>query len=253
MKHKPIKFLGVLGVITTATLIGAGEASAIVALDTFDNPSPNLSVTTGTDNNSAPESGSTMLGDERDTIATVTTNPLGGSLSVTTSGNGFSVIDLDTGVQGTVTYQYDGADGSPSLSTDGLTSIDITEGGDNDGLLFNIFSTDLNVAFDMTIYSNAGSNSSNLVETFDSSGEVFFNFAEFSGNADFTNVSAVQLGISSTNNQAFDTAFTSIAFTPDPNSTPIPFEAETSIALALLGSWGAWKRWKSRRTAANVN
>jgi len=49
-----------------------------------------------------------------------------------------------------------------------------------------------------------------------------------------------------------------IGFAPDINSeipdpSPVPFEAETSIALALLGSWGAWKRWKSRRTAANVN
>ena len=40
----------------------------------------------------------------------------------------------------------------------------------------------------------------------------------------------------------------------DPGDTipqPIPFEAETSIALALLGSWGAWKYWRKRRTQAN--
>ncbi|AFZ43072.1 hypothetical protein PCC7418_0857 [Halothece sp. PCC 7418] len=40
----------------------------------------------------------------------------------------------------------------------------------------------------------------------------------------------------------------------DPNDPQaVPFEAETSIALALLGGWGAWKRWKSRRANANVN
>ena len=68
MKHKPIEFLGVLGVITTATLMGAGEASAIVALDTFDVDQTFSSIDSSGDSGTVDDSSfpGSILGSERE-------------------------------------------------------------------------------------------------------------------------------------------------------------------------------------------
>jgi len=257
MKHKPIKFLGVLGVITTASFMGAGEASAIVALDTFD-IDQELTDSDGGGSASGPpvnESDealvNSILGGEREaTLTAVSADADLRTGDFTPPGDVF-ILDNASFGEGTATLLYDG------VGSTGLGGFDVTEGGDNSGLLFAINSISEEGELSVTI-EDTSNNTSTGTKTFTASdAEVFFDFtSDFTGTpgANFASVFSVKLDVAG-DGSSKDVVFDAIGFA-DPGETippaaPVPFEAETSIALALLGSWGAWKYWKKRRTQAN--
>jgi len=249
MKHKPIKFLGILGVTTAVTLVGVEEAQAIIAVDTFD---VTHEVQDNTANNGPATdtaSGSSILGNNRQ-ISLDATNVVGSTGPATIALDSSLIQDQGFGDRGILTLTYS------------FSALDVTQGG-NKGFLFELNSASADgINFDVTLTEDDGDTSTASFTDTDFSDDVFLEFADGSTSADesfennlsafdFANVIGLELTISTTNNGG-DFQADAIGFTPS-KTTPVPFEAETSIALALLGGWGAWKRWKSRRTAANVN
>jgi hypothetical protein len=255
MKHKPIKLLGVLGVITTATLIGAGEANAVTfQLDTFadettgGNPATGLSVTgIGTDSGSASSVNS--FGFNRDETLEVTgTN----TNTATTSNIANNELDVQVASNNFATT---------TLSYSNFTDFDFTQGGSNDVLRFTADDSSTFNPFgeaEFTVTFDDGSTSDTVTKPFENPDfnsepeeNLDFFFSEFSG-VDFTSIESVEYQIDSVQGGQNYRLSEPVLVT---NSTPIPFEAETSIALALLGSWGAWKYWRKRRTqqANDVN
>ncbi|MDR9405373.1 MAG: hypothetical protein RI580_18290 [Halothece sp. Uz-M2-17] len=252
MKHKPMKLLGLLGVTTAATFVGVGEAYAVpVALDTFEVSSPQVTPSSPT----TDVTGSTneIIGGSREVElnsgAQTSSSVSSGELEVNSDNDSTGGTDI-----GSVTLYYDGtADGSFVNNTNGLGSLDLTDSGNNTGIKFEV--TELFFAeVDMTLYESDGT-PFNATKSINGS-DIFFEFAsDFSG-FDATDLGAAELTLSGSN-ASQSPSIGAIGATPsigDPvDPAPVPFEAETSIALALLGGWGAWKRWKTRHAQSNVN
>jgi hypothetical protein len=260
--NNAMKLLGVVGVTTATAFMGMGEARAIVIVDTFDNGQTTLFG----NNNQFTDNPNEILQEQRD-IQT-TSSGSGQVQTGATQGNDeiLQVFSFDIGNADTVTLNYDGIDGSTGLDTSGLgttgNGIDFDESGTNQGLKFRLFNPTDQSDLDVTLYSKGGSesvnasinllpsnidsgNSENLFIGFNSGGDTQFST---NNNFDFADISAVQIELTTLNNPVGIEAFGAV---PD-RDTPIdvaavPFEAETSAALVLLGGWGAWKYWKRRK------
>ncbi len=214
-----------------------------------------------------------ILERERDVILEVTTS------SITTTGFALFAagpMNLDRGslsssfgVEATVTLQYDGEDGdATNLDTAGLGSVDARgESGSNTGLLLDLGDFDFTDAGSITaqIYSDSGNNFAEATAPFTENDEaVFFSFAgdvpdvtnivdvPFAGVLDPATVSAIELIIEGQGLNGSIT-FDNIAFANINDEVPeIPFEAETAMGLAFIGSWFGWKRWRNRQAAGNL-
>ena len=70
-------------------------------------------------------------------------------------------------------------------------------------------------------------------------------YFEENTNFDFTQVTGIryQGRLSASGNETITASMDSMGF------EAVPFEAESSIGIALLGAWGAWKRWQSKAKA----
>jgi hypothetical protein len=273
--NNAMKLLGVVGVTTATAFMGMGEARAIKIVDTFDTDHF-LSEDGGTQNVDA--STSEIVGGERNVEYFETPNSFGegftqaGFSSPATNGEEILRLNVGSSLQaqsGSVNLTYDGNDSSTAFNNSGLGAdgfgIDFTESDTNQGLKFRIFSPE-SADLTVTLWSNGGTDTANI--TFDlnntpSDDFLFFGFDNTAPandgvfntdpNFDFADISAVEINLSfpgqvSANREVGIEAF---GATPD-RDTPIdvaavPFEAETSAALVLLGGWGAWKYWKRRK------
>ncbi len=256
MKYKGMKVLGLLGATTVATLVGAEQASAIVSVDDFSDTDQGVIDNNpfGSDNeaDSAAFSNSDILGnDQRDLLVKGDSSSDTIQAQVDSSNKNLS-ISTNSGDSGTFTLTYDGDGDATSLTKDGFDDFDITQNGANDALFFDVIDTDTNTNLTINLYSNDGTENASLTDSFGgSTGEQQFELSSFTdntGNFDPESVSAIQYEIDVADSG--DLGFQQTGFN---STTAVPFEAETSIALALLGSWGAWKYRKNRRTQSNVS
>lgn len=148
--------------------------------------------------------GSQILGGERDVILTALSGSAGRVFSSSVSGGEFSLA-APNGASGTVELQYDGVDGSTTLSPNpGLGGIDLTFDG---ALGFQMVAvTDVTTQFTVTVYDTSNSKASLTSQVPGTEGTTFFEynlpFANFTG-VDFTKVSAIQIIINAFDNVDF--------------------------------------------------
>jgi len=237
-----------LGAMALAGSIGAVEArAASLSVDTFDVPAvPDFQFVESTGSGSDFEeagafAGSDVLGGFRDlNISILNSAPPFASASGTVF-DGRLDWSNDNNVVSELTVAWDGNDGSAAVNATGLGGIDLTQGGLLDRFGLQLLAADspgLTVAF--TVYT-AENLFSTLTRTFDSAinapQQEFFEFANFTGNADFTNVGAVTLSL--TGPAAMDASIALLDVTEPPSSVPEP---SAIFGLAVLGGAIALRR-----------
>jgi len=183
---------------------------------------------------------SSILGGERDLILTATTGPAGRVL--TTSVSGAWNLGTPNGVTGVASIQYDGIDGSANLNTKGLGGVDLTKSG-ADSFQVTI-QTDLTSTYVISVTDMKGATSS---LTFDIQGDpgisdiYYGTFKLFTGNADFTNVGAIELQIQGVPNLETSVQLLALASTSSGSGGPVPKAATASPTPAAVGN--TWYRF----------
>lgn len=203
--HKSRSFLrGVLSV--GLCFICASATAAPLIIDDFSTNQSAMSITfppAGT-SMSSRASGQGLLGAERDLQISLNGGVIAGNrMSATVSSGSLSYAQEAT-IAGSMTCQWDGADGSSSLNPTGLGGIDLTGGGSLDSLQFNLAFDDLPLGMRWTVYSDAGNASSatlalpGLIFSSTSFSIPFSAFTPTLGaGADFASVGAITLDASS--------------------------------------------------------
>jgi len=145
-------------------------------------------------------SASSILGGERDILLQFNTGSDNRVAVTGVSGNSWSV-SFPIGGTGVAMLQYDGVDGSTTLNPVGLGGIDLTQNG---GTSFHLLVyTDNQLTVVIRVYSSASAFSSVEVVLIGNVGqqqELFLSFTSFSGNADFSNVGAIELELDTIGN-----------------------------------------------------
>ena len=260
---------------TVATLLGAGQANAIVILDTFD-----LDHNLTSDNTSQFVDGpiTEIAGGERDVSYTET--PDSTSIGATQGGRTISaseeILTLNVGdflddQTGTVNLTYDGNDDSTAFnSVSGLGSLDFTESGNNLGLKFRVFSPTPEAELSVELFSGTSSidisnfslnpanidngNSENLFFSFTSNTVDADDTFDPSGTFDFANITGAEVELSfpsptfqSVGLEAFGATPTRNTPLDEPTPTAVPFEAESGMAFVAISGLIAYRKFRNRR------
>jgi len=165
----------------------------------------------------ASTTGTTIVGGERDLILTDTSGPDNSILTAGVSGGQWSVAAPHSSA-GFSIMQYDGVDGSPTLVRTGLNGIDFTANGAD---AFHLtLQADQDTKYTITVYSSGGSSSSVVnIPGDDTTHEYFVEFKDFSGQASFSAVGAVEVRVE----MFVDVdAFLELFATAGPPATPTP-------------------------------
>merc|ERR1712063_237211 len=181
-----------------------------------------------------------VVGGERDMQLTIVT---GGNLQITTSsisGNTWNVANAKANV-GSAFLQYDGVDGSATLNTDGLGGVDITA---NNGLRFRLLlESDLATLYTITVADVEGRTSESVIDVAgdDTTQEYVIDFDDFQGNADFTNVGAVEIEVELfTQTDAILSLFAVVGpNVPSPSNSPAPSSSlsNTPTPSPIVATW----------------
>jgi hypothetical protein len=177
----------------------------------------------------------------------------------TLGGEDYLSISYDSGTTGPSYLVWDGnasdagwaagflADTSllPSVDMSGLTDgaggIDLTGGGANDGILFDVLSIDTSVTATFEIWEFGGGASGSASHTFAAGESHLFKYDDFSNALDYTDVGAVRLTLVAP--QAWDADIRLIV------STQVPAPAPSALLGAgLIGmSFSLRRRRRSKR------
>ena len=163
-----------------------------------------------------------ILGGERDLSLTAES---GSSNLVLTTGvsSGLWSVSTPNSARGFALMQYDGIDGSIALNTNGLGGVNLMADSADGFVLF--IQSDIDTVYQVTVYSgNASSELQITIPGDDETNEYTLAFADFNGNADFSNVGAIEILI-----EAFDNVDTFVQIfgttgevVVDPSPSPSP-------------------------------
>jgi len=162
-----------------------------------------------------------IMGGERDLSLTAESGNNNLVLTAAVTSGQWSVSTPNS-ARGFALMQYDGVDGSTGLAQNGLGAQNlVSDGGDSFRLLIQ---SDIETLYTFFVYSNGGSSSefSLTIPGDDTTNEYFLAFDDFQGNADFTNVGAIEILI-----EAFDNVDTFVELfhtsgLPVPTPSPVP-------------------------------
>lgn len=235
-------------IILTMFFIGSIQAAPIV-IDSFDDQFliedttiDGSAVTTDIFNGS-------MIGSHvRASVELLSSNQGVGSANLQVTPAGTAVFSTDSGTTGEASLFYGGS----TFSTDGLGSIDFTEGGSN-AFTLGLSESDQGFPFSATVWWNGGVNSVTTDFTslgFDfPGGERVIGFDEFVG-VDFTDVSAFQLNINVDNSLADSQVAVDLALLQiETNEVPAPGSNYLfGLGLLCLAGATANKKLNKKRT-----
>lgn len=173
----------------------ATTAAHAVLIDAFNDAQTITQSGVGTSSNSA--AGAMILGGSRDIIVEVMSGTGDFTIDIDNTSPGNMSYSSDIGVDGKVTIQWDGADGSSALDTAGLGSVDLTAGGEN-AIGIRVVASDFAADLMFEVYSNGGADVSTLMTStpaLATNADLIIPFADFIGTADFTDVSAIVMMI----------------------------------------------------------
>lgn len=238
----PVLQRAAIGVIACAGL-ASGTAHALI-IDDFSTDQAEISVMPdGPTSASSTAGGAGIVGASRDTV--LSTDPETGNTSrlrFDVSG-GRARLSADASVPADLLFQWDGNDGNPTLDTFGLGGIDLTDGGASNSIEIGIAEEDATPAlFTIEVYDLSGGVSTASAPGVPGAGtvdpaSVFLLFSAFSGNADFTNVGAIQLFVEDVLVNGIDLH---LDFIRSAEAVPLP-AAIWLFASALFGI-GAFRR-----------
>lgn len=158
-----MKFLKSIVVAAAMMTIGAAHAGVTNTIDLFT-VDQNVALTApGVDaNSSAPLDNTTILGGERDLSLVITsdTNPVPSKGADATIGGGVLSFNNDGLVSSVLTIQWDGADNSSAIDTNGLGGVDFT-GGDLSSAAFEltVLYSDQGFLFTIDLWDMSGNHS----------------------------------------------------------------------------------------------
>jgi hypothetical protein len=203
----------------------SGAKAAQITLDTFDVAGPSIDKSgtsaVGTGTFSGTQVGTGILGGERKIDFTVISRPSSNRSALAEVSGGQFVLDTGPSVLTGTLLTWDG------IGTSGLNT-NLTQDG-LDAFRLAIVSIDQVANLTFTVRDNLG-NTSSLTRSNLVAGPAIFNFANFTGNANFSNAFSVTLNITAP--QAIDLTLDILEVTDEtPNTVPEP--------LTLLGSAAA--------------
>lgn len=196
-------------------------AQAVVVIDDFTTGSYSNTINSGS--GVASQAGS-MVGNERDTLMEVLSNPLNQDLTLTITplGGGLAIISGGTLLSARIGLQYDGLGDEPGGPVfnpgPGLGSLDLSA---FDRFQINFLSNDLNLNLSMFVETDSqGVSKADLLVPGGTSGAVnllFSNFSVHSGSgADFSDIDRITIFFETSSSGDF--AVESIAVVPEPGS-----------------------------------
>ncbi len=249
-----------LGLAMMSTLVGVGNAQAAsFTIDTFDSPGDGSDrvVTQNTGNLvDSKEIGNypSIIGGYRDVslVQESATNNFTDASAIALDGS--IMLSNGVGYDSTLSIVWDGQDSDPdNINYFGLGGIDLTQGGELEGLLVNILSNDLNMDITFNVYTDedeystatlnfaAGGSDINAFFAFDSlfspsgDNQTAFQDAGASG-ADFSNVGAIEMIIGGDAGLDAQIAFVESSIEPP---TGIPESNLSLISLVGVAGLGA--------------
>ncbi len=201
-----------------------------------------------------------VLGGQRDTLLEQTAGNFmqtnfeinfdpGGTSTASPPPTSYYSHSNDSGVNGTMLFQYDGDDeattppdgGAISLNKTGLGGVDVTDGGLSTRFEFAVVSNDsANMMFTLTVYDMDMDEAtvSTTIPTIGSNVQVQFSALETDNAAiDLDNVGAIEIEIATTDT-AWDLTLDGIQTTGEPPE-PVPTMTEWGIITLMLGLAGA--------------
>lgn len=159
------------------------------------------------------------------------------------TGDGYLDFSNASRTTGTGTITWNG----PGLT--GLGGLDITDGGTNDAVFFDVIfaDSDISMAFSLTDTSGRRSVFNALLsEELSDPQSVIFNFSDFIGDADFTQINSISFTLGAARN-AVDASLSMLYFgSTQPAPAPVPLPAAAGLLGAALGGLGLVAR--RRRT-----
>jgi len=227
------------GLLLVAFVYGQTSRQDILTIDPFTPDTDVIVIVTYSDTvypqvGEAFTQSTRILGGERDLNLQVNGANTGRVISTGVS-NGTWDVSSPSSAQSIVTMQYDGADATSTLNTQGLLGVDLTTSNADSFRL--AIGTDISTTYTLKVYGQTGGVSTfdlTITPSTESTKTYFADFSRFTGNADFSNVGAIEIVIVGGDNvdTSIDLFTTSAATVPpeSPSATPAP-----SASPAVVG------------------
>lgn len=228
------------GCIALALAILPGVAAAkTVVLDPFTTPQYSSTPSNQTSESPAPFA----IGDTREFAVTSSTSRQ--SATQLTTSDGFLDFNNAARTTGTGTITWNG------VGDAGLNGFDLTSGGVNDAVFLDVVFADANVNLAFSVTDTAGTTSSfEYLITEVLEGQLAFAFDAFGGDADFTSINSISLGLTALSPAAdvtLDVAYFDAQNPGADTPAPVPLPASALLLGPAILAFAALKR---RRKAA---
>ena len=245
--RKPLYGRAILWIALVALPFGYPANGWSINIDSFDQLVQTLATNAAMLSDSNELLNGASVGGERDVKLMQTTPDGTTGVSVNGIDPGFFDYQTSFSAQGMTEITWDGPDGSPALDTDGLMNLNLLA----DGATAFVLDYGSDHAADFTFTVHSGGNSSTKMVTLGPSGltQTLIPFNMFAGTADFMDVGAIQLHISSETNDATDVVIDFIGTNGVPNGHSSVPEPGTFALAALAGLLAACAGRRRERKA----
>ncbi len=222
-----------------------GAQAAPITIDSFDTASHNADAPIGPIPSSSEVAGGGILGGYRDIeVDAQTASPSFFETSAEANGGGTLQFENGVGVHGKATFTWDGNDNPLAVDTTGLGGVDLTDGGTNNAFGLDIILIDqpgLEIMF--TVWSTSGVSTFTQISGPAGPSTLHFDFSAFTGTADFTDVGAIQLMLTSSQNDGIDAEIDLLEAT---NTSPVPVPAALPLMAGAIGGLFGLNRLRRR-------
>ncbi len=236
----------VLYTTAAALLLATSANAATVLLDDFNSNQVVVDLPTGMQQSASQLADASVLGGFRD-IQAVTDDGVENATQVAVRAGtlGFSNT---AGQSGTGFLTYDGDDDAATVDTDGLGGFDLTFGGLGTGFVFDVLFSDASLLLTINAW-DTGTGFSSFQATFPAltSGVFAGSFDAFVGDADLSNLGALQFVAGGNGVQNLDAQINSIGVNVEEAPPVVPLPAS---ALLLGGALAGAAAFGRRRKAS---